>query len=498
MSSEVSNIYPLSVLNSKTEVEYLLWPWQDGLEVKVYSAYKPKPAVLLQTFFVASGDFLPELKTRLPLVFLDWAQTIPLEFRQAVGRLAGNYSQMPQLLILRLMNQNALFSDWIVKLAQSSDGAYLRLMWQLARLENAPLPVQETWLLSLVGQSRNDLLGRMLNKSLSVTQANKVRKIRLDDSDWSSNEIARFFTYLYKPEFVALLGQLHSIRLGALDYLCQLPRWLWTAKLWQHLSEFDNRAIRHVLPPLILEAEPAQQKIIIAQLKKVDSPRSLEHHLMKLADKLMAMLPFPTPPMRGNHRLSPIDSALKLKLEGQTMQHCVGGYVSEVVKGESYFYHWAGDAQLPLPLTLQLQPFPKSSQWQLVEALGFENKEIEPADWDYLLQQLANINRPWGYLLLKTMIVGVGYGDYKKAYPRLKREMRLNIYRETNNPIDHQAIRIDTPQGEKLGYVAREDQAVLNPFLDNNISLNCRLNFLKPDYATVNIYLTPASAILLQ
>lgn len=76
--------------------------------------YSPKEANYEQTFFNAKGEFLDALKTVLPMIFLDWANEIPLRYRQAVGVLAGNQTRMPQLLVLRLMKQDAAFCEWVL------------------------------------------------------------------------------------------------------------------------------------------------------------------------------------------------------------------------------------------------------------------------------------------------------------------------------------------------------------------------------------------------
>lgn len=281
------------------------------------------------------------------------------------------------------------------------------------------------------------------------------------------------------------------IRLGAWSYLHALPRWLWLGRLWEVLSLFHNRALSHILPPAILEADAQQQTQIIKVFKSLKGPMDLEQKLIKLVEKLAESIEFPRPPYPRNEKLIPIETAKLLKSEGKKMQHCVGGYIKSVARGETYFYHWAGDQNLPLELTIQLKPFPKSSQWQIVEALGFQNQEVDEAAWDYLRQEFADLNPPWGYLLLKTPIAGLEYGDYPQAFSRLEREMPLKVYHELRNQYDERALRIDTFEGEKLGYIPQNQQDVVWDYIHSGENINCRLNFLKPNYATVNVYLAP-------
>lgn len=484
------SVYPLKLADEKSGKSYQLWSWREGLKVTT-DEYFAKEANYQQTFFVESGDFHQGLKTVLPLIFLDWANEIPLEYRQAVGVLAGNQTRMPQLLVLRLMKQDVAFCEWILQLANSNDGAYLRLMVELAKLQDSPLPVQEHWLLSLPGQPRHKLLNRMLQIELTAAQAKKTRKIQLDSLPWEEHDIKEFFWGLEDDDFKAVLNTAKSIRIGALPYLRSLPRWLWVGRLWEILSLFSDRSIKTILPPMILEANTQQQVLVIKTFKSLKTPVELEHKLIQLVEKFAEMVPFPRPPYAENNKLLAIDSAKKLKSEGKSMQHCVGGYISAVARGETYFYHWQGDENLSTPLTIQLKPYSKSTQWQLVEALGFQNQEISKADWDYLRLQLANLNQPWGYLLLKTPIAGLEYSDYPQVFAVLEREMPLKVYHELRNEFDNRALRIDTLDGKKLGYVPKSQQDEIWDDIASGKPLNCRLNFLKPDYATVNIYLRP-------
>lgn len=190
---------PLTLLDEKSGYHYRIWPWREGLKVELETHYFPKEANYEQTFFNDKGEFLEALKTVLPMIFLDWADQIPLEYRQAVGVLAGNQTRMPQLLILRLMKQDHTFREWILQLSHSKDGAYLRLLYELANLKDSPLPVLEYWLLSLPGQARHKLLSRMLQIELTAAQAKKTRKIQLDSLPWALHDIREFFGQL-KPK----------------------------------------------------------------------------------------------------------------------------------------------------------------------------------------------------------------------------------------------------------------------------------------------------------
>lgn len=48
----------------------------------------------------------------------------------------------------------------------------------------------------------------------------------------------------------------------------------------------------------------------------------------------------------------------------------------------------------------------------------------------------------------------------------LKKEDRLVFYREPDNPYDPQAIRIETMEGKKIGYVPKQDNVIFSRLMD--------------------------------
>ena len=139
-NNTAQSIYPLKVLDELSQKTYLIESWQNDLVTHEEKHYQNLEANYPQTFFSSSGEIREELQTALPLTFQTWQLEIPLEFRQAVGILAGYQTRMPQLLILRLMKQHPIFKEWILQLATSEDGAYLRLVIELANSTTAPYP----------------------------------------------------------------------------------------------------------------------------------------------------------------------------------------------------------------------------------------------------------------------------------------------------------------------------------------------------------------------
>ena len=69
--------------------------------------------------------------------------------------------------------------------------------------------------------------------------------------------------------------------------------------------------------------------------------------------------------------------------------------------------------------------------------------------------------------LIETHIAGTTYiGEIERLAAKIGVGDRLDLVREPTNPFDELAILVHTRNGEKLGYVPRNDNAVLARLLD--------------------------------
>ena len=490
----LSSNYPLVLEDVLEHRSFRFWPWADNLKVEERNSKRKFVASNCpKSFFDARGDLHIAVRNLLPGLFHEWGQQIPQDFRCAVGRLAGSNPRLPQLLILRLMKQDQTFRNWIFNLVSSEDGAYLRIVWDLSTMTQAELREQEQWFLNLPGQKRHEFLSDLTGLSISASQAKKTRKLMLDSAPWSRLKIHDFFHGLHNPEFVRTLDQAEVIRLGAIHHLQNLPKWLWYGRLWQVLSWFNDRALASVLPPMILEATDHQQRIIRRLLKKITSPAELEATILKLVNQLGVMVPFPDPPFLGNELLKPINSAKKLQAEGNKMQHCVAGYINLVARGESFFYHWKGDERLPQEVTVEVRPYRKSTHWQVHEALGYKNLALTENDWIYLRQQVAECCSPWGHILLSAPL-SLDMSKFAEIWSKLKRHTKLRLITE-DLAFDTTTVRVESLQGQTLGFLPKAIAADLMPYFEKGIALNCKLNYVRQDYATVSVYVAPAEEV---
>lgn len=92
-----------------------------------------------------------------------------------------------------------------------------------------------------------------------------------------------------------------------------------------------------------------------------------------------------------------------------------------------------------------------------------------------LIQYLANngggITLPTPFeqdiYLFDTYVAGTTHIEgIEDMADSLKEEDRLVFYREPDNPYDPQAIRIETLEGKKIGYVPKQDNVIFSRLMD--------------------------------
>lgn len=96
-------------------------------------------------------------------------------------------------------------------------------------------------------------------------------------------------------------------------------------------------------------------------------------------------------------------------------------------------------------------------------------------DQGALIQYLANngdgITLPTPFerdiYLFDTYVAGTTHVEgMEDIADSLKEEDRLVFYRESDNPYDPQAIRIETLEGKKIGYVPKQDNVIFSRLMD--------------------------------
>ena len=82
--------------------------------------------------------------------------------------------------------------------------------------------------------------------------------------------------------------------------------------------------------------------------------------------------------------------------------------------------------------------------------------------------------------LFDTYISGASdIEEIKDGSVSLERGERLDLFRETNNKFDKNAILMKNQNGQKIGYVPREDNAVFSRLMDAGKELFCRITSIE-------------------
>src|SRR5262245_4263032 len=83
-------------------------------------------------------------------------------------------------------------------------------------------------------------------------------------------------------------------------------------------------------------------------------------------------------------------------------------------------------------------------------------------------------------LVQSSPLAGFSYGEAAGVWPQLRVGDALELVRESDNPHDANAVRVEW-RGRKLGYVPRRENAAVAHGLDRGAPLRARLTRLQED-----------------
>ncbi len=262
-----------------------------------------------------------------------------------------------------------------------------------------------------------------------------------------------------------------------LHALAQMPDWLslpGVVNILDNSQEQWNR-LDSIFPPAILEAELRWQEKLSNSFSSCKSLTELEQKICQWTNELFEDQPFPAPPIPGNQLLVPIQSSKNLREEGREMHHCVAGYVSDVARGDSYFYRWLGSERA----TVQLAKF--ANHWQVYEQLGFKNKALSNQTVFEINRCCADQMIDHGLLRSKIRIAGIPYyqaHDFEKEWAT-SRPQNVILKAEHDNEHDPCAVAVFSERGLKLGYVPKAENGMIFNLLNANIALGAEVTTCK-------------------
>ena len=98
-----------------------------------------------------------------------------------------------------------------------------------------------------------------------------------------------------------------------------------------------------------------------------------------------------------------------------------------------------------------------------------------------LAQPAIALAKPAWKVLQVSPLAGFQYHRGEMLWPQLAPGQPLALVRETENPYDPRAVRVDW-NGFKLGYIPRADNAAISQLLDRGEALEASIHELKESF----------------
>ncbi len=364
------------------------------------------------------------------------------------------------------------FESFLKQEIKNQSMNYIIAVWVLSNAKNQPLEKRIEITKEAMYSSRRKVISSLIELPCKKTLLKMINNFDIEDIDCELISALYYFSCNEKL-YTAFTKSRKLKKKNILIAYYELPDWLTLPKIVKAVNQIPEyiNSLNSVFPPMVLQARKEKRKEILASLKYVSSYRNLEHRLAALTQKFIFEKEFPVPPFKGSKNLEAIDTGIKLKREGLQMHNCVAGYVEEVLKNRSYFYHW--DDGSGEPATIQLSP-DGNEFWFLEEALGFDNEELTEETLFKIKKELVHI-MPDQKLPIETChIAGTFYYEADKVWKHINKKSKIVLEREPTNEYDNLAIIVFLELNNalfKLGYIPRTSNEELAKLMDKKQKL---------------------------
>lgn len=302
-----------------------LTPWQEGVswQTKILSV------TLNHAYYEVEGlSFNKILKSEQGK---DWAKNAPEKTINALVKFEHKYNEL------------ALSCAWFVSRNRYAEELLLSspfLTWFILRIA-VRHKLEEDDVFALFGMKRKHLL--VLEDFPPEPQLLKFFE-RLDQQGIAVKEYSRLKEIILENGYKDL-AEFKTINAQMLRLLISSPEVL-KYRFMQNLPSFsqvknilmlagETRLIGHYYEPEIYEEK-------LLRCKNEQALKALHRDYLKkdleLLDSLKTNDLFPFPPIKGNENIKYIRFRKELLREGNEMQHCVGGYLNDIMK-EQYFVY---------------------------------------------------------------------------------------------------------------------------------------------------------------
>ncbi len=433
-----------------------------------------KPTVIFFPILLRRNLFLHESQFKNHESYIQYKKfiaSIPAEIRKLVRPL-GKY----QWLSLEALCHIEHFDDFLKQETDNNSLQYIVAAWTLAMACNQPFSRRLALVRDVMYTERSKVIASLLDLPSKKSLLKLFNQFSIDDMD------PEFISILYhfskeKKLYTALQKNPKTRKVIVSKMYYELPDWLITPLIVKALNSSPDyiNSLRGIFPPLIREAEGTQRQQILASLKSVKDYRSLEVKLAELSQDFLLAGDFPAPPFKGSKKLAAIETGADLKKEGLAMHNCVAGYVEEILRGESCFYHWddgSGEAA-----TVQLTQ-DSDNFWYFEEALGFDNTELQYGTLLKIKNELARLMPQKELPILSGSVAGTCYYKAAHLWSSINTESQIVLRREPDNPYDPLAVAVFLSKDNELfqlGYIPRIYNDEIASLMDEGQGLLARV-----------------------
>lgn len=424
---------------------------------------------------------------------------------ESIRNLARYKTTLPIWISLETMWAEPEFHDFLKNEVEAVGVNYVEACWVLAKVDGGQGPgYRHALARTMMRANRQEVLTRLSGKPWNKSAIHLLMK--------SLVPARGRLEFLERLREVAANGTRHSFLAHApvlnqayLEALAALPSWLQRPNLMNVLAR-ESAVAREIIPPAIFHAPAEKHGAIAKSLSSARTLGELERLVFRWVMDLPALpvgpafrserrrqtlqggrlrqicsftvssdrpeqispfmqenVAFPSPPFLGTDRLVPIRTSQELMAEGRRMQHCVGGFASDVLGGTAYFYRWLGEERA----TIQMNRVGQG--WVLGQYKGHANRHLT---WNTTLQVIKELLSGLGMLAYKTVAFNPKDEEPSEKVVRLLGDGALIELRleRTAEEKSNRIVAYAAPK-HSLGWITEDDDKQLGALLRSGMSV---------------------------
>lgn len=469
---------------------WYLQRWPFGLEAWLYKRlpHSMRRAIPFTALFdsrlnailpLAYGEFEPLDASVSGMA--QWIHELPAELKTSAFVALESH----QFLALEACQHARGFAAFIEQEFRAGSFNFLFAAWRLHSQLSQPPEYRKRFNRRLMRQKRAEILQFLMGSKISPLFLKLLPRLAPNMID----EDALYILLLAckKKKFAQAIANVECISNPGLNFAWEyLPEWLYHPNILQCLMQIaeSTPGLATFLPPAIRKADKKDHNRILTSLKSARTIDELEKRLHKLTQQFVLEQKFPQPPFVGTNLLYPVQTGKMLQAEGKYMHNCVAGYSASIMKGDHFFFHFAGAEAATVLLRND-----KLGGWAVAEHLGIKNSKLSVKTLLEIYRELAQFStRDRTLYFDQTRIAGFYYRKTESLWKKLRmyQGQFLTLRKEPENPHDANAIAVDF-KGAHIGYVPRGRNQLIGILLDEGFPLEAKILAVSPTYDSAEV-----------